>query len=56
MGVSGTLSDLNDFEKDMLNSYNIKHFTKLPSMFGKSKLDWSLINADTYTKIEPNFD
>ncbi|XP_065663330.1 uncharacterized protein LOC136085791 [Hydra vulgaris] len=53
MGVSGTLKTLSQSEKNIIESYGIKNFTYIPSIFGKNKLHFAK-EADTF--IENNDD
>lgn len=54
LGVSGTLTSLNDHEKQVLNQeYNIHRTSDMPSFFGRSNLE---IRANiSYTKFEQDW-
>lgn len=56
LGVTGTLKTLSPYENKILESYNIKHRTYLPSVFGKKKLKLEkdyikIADEDSYYKM-----
>ena len=55
MGVTGTLKTLSDPEKEIVEKeYKIKHFTYMPSAFGKNNNRFNEIN-DVYVEEEADY-